>query len=138
MSYEAEGNWIRSRFESEWAGRTAVAWENVPFSPPMDALNRAEPYVRFTLQRDGAQRRELGSTATRRFGGTVLVEVLTPFGTGTAENDELCEAVAEIFRDARGDGIQFNEPQVLASTSDEVYYKQDVLCPFERDAVITT
>jgi len=134
VSFEAEASFIRSHFNNLWAGRTAVAWDNVPFSKP-DAA-----WVRLSVNRDGAARRELGSTATRRFIGTTLVEVFTQANTGTAENDELCEVVASIFRDVTDADthIHFGEPEVLSVGNSDGWFKQDVLCPFARDTVYTT
>lgn len=133
MSYEDEGVFIRSRFNSEWAGRTQVAYPNVPFSKPNAA------WVRLGVNGSGADAVSVGDPDAIRYrhDGMVIVEVFTPVQSGDGESRELCDAAAAVFRGVKDAAtkLRFRAPYRIEVGVVDGWFKADVLCPFERDTI---
>lgn len=137
QGYAAEGVFLRTRFEAQWADRTPIAWPN---DDDFEATE-GEPWVRFTVNGDdGAAAASIGApeSVRHRFPGSVLVEVFTPKGSSTNENDTLCDAVIACYIHYTGSGVRFFTPQKIPVGVEGGWFKQDVLCPFERDTIFTS
>lgn len=151
QGYGPEGDYIRSRFSTQWKTArsysdaqmgtttdktdTRVAWGNKNMTPPNDV-----PWVRFSIRHAGADPASVGDStaAMHRHDGTVIVEVFFPLDDGEGDIDDYCDDVAEIFRDHRGQqGLRFSSPVVVNVGQTGAWYKKDVLIPFVRDTVFT-
>lgn len=128
-----ESAWIRATLVAGLSSPVPIVWDNTGGDPPDDA------YIRMSIQRPGADNVSMGvpSAPIVRHDGLLILEVLTPAGHGTGENERLCDELAGIFRNISGDGIHFRVPHVARVGVTDGWYKQDVLCPFERDTIFT-
>lgn len=140
--FGAEGDWIRSRFDTEWKSKRSytdaqmderVAWGNTDFTPPNNTA-----WVRFRIRHEFSERASLGPDPLHRYDGTVVVEVFVPRGEGEGTIDDLVDDVADIYRDNRDQqGLRFYTPRTVLIGEEGAWYRKNVLIPFQRDTVHT-
>jgi hypothetical protein len=125
--------WLTNRVDALWraAGslRTAVAWDNVAFSPPQG------PWIRVSLEGGFSDLVEFGSQVKERNSGIVIVEVFTRPDVGTVENTVLCDYAAAMFRGVHEQGLHFAPPYVSRVGMMDGWFKQNVIAPFMRDTL---
>lgn len=149
QGFGPEGDYIRGRFASQWKaarsytdaqmGTTTdktdvrVAWGNKNFTPPDNVA-----WVRVGIQHSGADPASVGTNPMHRHDGMVIVEVFVPLDAGEGDLDDLCDDVADIFRDHTAQqGLRFRTPYPASIGQVGAWYKRDVLIPFVRDTVFT-
>lgn len=134
MSYEAEHNALRARFEAEWGVTTPIAWMNANFKPTDDAA-----YVRFIIINADAKQVCFGDAINLyRFPGMVMVQIFTPISKGDKEALQLADQAANIFRNWSdvSTGIRFLVPPTAKTIGTERNWHQvNVLTPYTRDTL---
>ena len=134
--------WFRARVNTLWVNganpRTTIAWDNTSFTPP----NPPDPWIRPSIIETGGEQATFGTGATAmqyRFDGMVTIEVFTPATEGDGENQTLCDHAATMFRGVSASGLRFLAPPFVVRVGivDDVWFKQDVMCPFIRDTIYT-
>jgi len=134
MTYEAEYNALRARFESQWANTTPIAWPNVDFKPTDES-----PWVRFSIVSTDVRQASFGAaTNFYRHPGVIIVQVFTPILQGDKEALQLADQVASIFRNwsDAANRIRFlSPPSVKAIGEDKPWYQVNVSCPYIRDTL---
>jgi hypothetical protein len=133
MSFATEAATIRSRFNTEWASTTPIAWPNVSFTPPS-----GEPWVRLEILPSGADQTTLGASGNRTFrhDGLVTVQVFVPGNEGDGEARTLAEQAAAVFRGVTVSGIRFGAPYTTTiGTDDAGWYGVVAWCPYTRDSL---
>lgn len=134
MTYEAQHNAIRSRFNAQWGSTTLVAWPSVNFRPPSDAA-----WVRFSVEDVDAAQASFGDPTNNihRYIGNVVIQVFTLKGTGDNQARQLADTASAIFRgwsDAAS-GVFFRlAPFVRDVPNEEKWFQLNVVCPFQRDS----
>lgn len=91
MSLRQARNAIEGRFNAQWAGRTAIAWDNAPFEKPSPQVS----WVRIAVDGNVASQAAFGSGVLHRNAGLIFVQVFAPENTGTSESDTLAQAAAD-------------------------------------------
>jgi hypothetical protein len=129
MGYEAEQVAIESRFESQWAGRTPVAYPNVPFSKP-----NASPWVRLTVMSGSAFL--AGIPRYFRHPGVIDIQVFVPEGVGSKDALLLADQAAAVFRVASFNGVVCRTPYVVPAGTNDGWYQVNVSVPFQRDEAL--
>jgi hypothetical protein len=98
---------IRSRFNTQWAGATTIAWDNVAFTPPTGT-----PWVRVSIRPSDAYQASIGTTGARTFRdeGLIFIGVFVPENEGEGEAWTLAESAADIFRGVTAAGVVYSGP----------------------------
>ena len=88
---------IAGHFNTEWAGATPIAFENIPF----DTEAQTNSWVRFAIRHGAASTTVLSAKRIRRT-ARIFVQVFTPADRGGRETaNDLAENVLDIL-EARG------------------------------------
>lgn len=135
MTWEAQHNAIRDRFNTQWGATTPVKWPNVKFTPP-----DGSPWVRLNVADADARQASFGDPGNNvhRHIGLVTVMIFTPLGQGDEEALELADQAAAIFRGWEDGtvGVRFRNPPYVRQIGEEKsWYHVNLLCPFERDTL---
>jgi hypothetical protein len=109
-----------------------VSYQNVPFAPPNNAP-WVQAFIRFgdnnyaTLLPTGGQGYNLQT-------GTLVLNVFTPQGQGTAANFTIAERLKDLFDRLRLNSIIFDAasgPAQVTPAAPEAYYQTQVTITFE-------
>ena len=133
MSYNAIRAAIEGRIATEMAASPTypVSYQNVPFTPPNDTP-WLQVFIRFgdnnyaTLLAPG--------TGFNRQTGTLVVNVFTPQGLGTAANFTIAERIRALFDRLTLSGIIFDAasgPAQVVPAAPEPYYQTQLTVTFE-------
>jgi hypothetical protein len=125
---------IEGRIAAEMATEPAypVSYQNVPFTPPNNAP-WVQAFIRFgdnnyaTLLPTGGEGYNLQT-------GTLVLNVFTPQGNGTAANFTLAERLKDLFDRVRLNSIIFDAasgPAQVTPAAPEAYYQTQVTITFE-------
>ena len=125
---------IEGRIAAEFTAAPAyrVSYQNVPFAPPNNAP-WLQAFIRFG---DNAYATLLpaGGAGFNRHNGTLVVNVFTPVGAGTAANFTIAERVKDLFDRAKFSGIIFDPisgPAQVTPAAPEPYYQTQLTATFE-------
>ena len=134
MTYAAQHNALRARFNTEWAGATPIAWPNARFVPTNDAA-----WVRFAVKDGDVNTASIGGdTNIHRHLGLLYVMVFTPLSSGDAAALTLADTAAAIFRGWQdpSSGVYFRSPPkaTLIGVDEDTWYHANMIAPFERDS----
>lgn len=129
MSYNTIRAAIEGRIATELARSPIypVSYQNVPFTPPSD-----RPWLQ-TFIRFGDNNYATLKTINRQT-GTLVVNVYTPQGQGTAANYTIAERIRALFDRLTLSGIIFDAasgPSQVTPASPEPYYQTQVTVTFE-------
>jgi hypothetical protein len=129
MSYNTIRAAIEGRIATELARSPSypVSYQNVPFTPPSDRP-WLQAFIRF-----GDNNYATLKTINRQT-GTLVVNVYTPQGQGTAANYTIAERVRALFDRLTLSGIIFDAasgPAQVTPASPEPYYQTQVTVTFE-------
>jgi hypothetical protein len=130
MSFEATRVAIESRVQTNWT-TTPIKFENVPFKETKDA------YVALFILEGEGQQVSLGTPATRRWPGVIIIQVFVPEDSGTKLAKTYADALAAIF-----DRVQFSSgnsgtiscriPSVETVGAKDGWHQTNVTVPFKR------
>jgi len=131
-------NDIRAAIEGRIAAELAkaptypVSYQNVPFTPPNNTP-WLQAFIRFG---DNAYATLLptGGVGFNRQNGTLVVNVFTPIGAGTAANFTIAERVKDLFDRAKFSSIIFDPasgPAQVTPSAPEPYYQTQLAATFE-------
>jgi hypothetical protein len=131
-------NDIRAAIEGRIAAELAkaptypVSYQNVPFTPPNNTP-WLQAFIRFG---DNAYATLLptGGVGFNRQNGTLVVNVFTPIGNGTAANFTIAERVKDLFDRAKFSSIIFDPasgPAQVTPAAPEPYYQTQLTATFE-------
>lgn len=115
-------------FNTGWADRTPVAWDNTKFSPP-----DTDPWVRFAIRMSESEQDSLGRTGNRKFRrtGRVFVQIFQLNNEqGLTGGDTLTDAVLSVM-----EGNTFSGVYTLAGSPQEIgpsdkWWQINVSIPF--------
>ena len=129
MSYNTIRAAIEGRLATEMARSPSypVSYQNVPFAPPAD-----RPWLQ-TFIRFGDNNYATLKTINRQT-GTLVMNVFTPQGQGTAANYTIAERVRALFDRLTLSGTIFDAasgPAQVTPASPEPYYQTQVTVTFE-------
>jgi len=131
-------NDLRAAIEGRIAAELAkaptypVSYQNVPFTPPNNTP-WLQAFIRFG---DNAYATLLptGGVGFNRQNGTLVVNVFTPTGAGTATNFTIAERVKDLFDRAKFSSIIFDPasgPAQVTPAAPEPYYQTQLTATFE-------
>lgn len=130
-------NEVRAAIEERIATEMAlspvypVSYQNVPFTPPNNSP-WLQVFIRFG---DNSYATLLGpSTGFNRQTGTLVVNIFTPQGQGTAANFTIAERIKDKFDRAKFSGIIFDAasgPAQVTPAAPEPYYQTQLTATFE-------
>ena len=131
-------NDVRAAIEGRIATQMAIApaypvsYQNVPYTPPNNTP-WLQAFIRFG---DNAYATLLptGSTGFNRHNGTLVVNIFTPIGVGTAANFTIAERVKDLFDRAKFSSIIFDPvsgPAQVTPAAPEPYYQTQLTATFE-------
>lgn len=124
---------IEGRIATEMAIAPAysVSYQNVPFTPPNNT-SWVQVFIRFG---DNNYATLLGpSTGFNRQTGTLVVNVFTPQGQGTASNFTIAERIKDKFDRAKFSSIIFDAasgPAQVTPAAPEPYFQTQLTATFE-------
>mgnify|MGYP000977033449 FL=1 len=129
MSYNTIRAAIEGRIATEMAASPAypVSYQNVPFTPPNDT-----PWLQVFI-RFGDNNYATLKTINRQT-GTLVVNVFTPQGLGTAANFTIAERIRALFDRLTLSGIIFDAasgPAQVVPAAPEPYYQTQLTVTFE-------
>ena len=136
MSAVIEREAIGALFNSQWAGRTAIAWPNMTLTP-----EPTQSYVKFSIVQGNADDLEVGSVSQKRATGRVFIQVFVPEGSGDHGARVLCDAAVAAFTGANRvltttDGrILFRQPTVRDIGASKPHYQYNVSIPYLYDTL---
>jgi hypothetical protein len=131
-------NDVRAAIEGRIATELAVApvypvsYQNVPFTPPNNTP-WVQVFIRFG-DNAYATLRPIGSAGFNRQNGTLVVNVFTPVGVGTAANFTIAERLKDLFDRVKLSSIIFDAasgPAQVAPAAPEAYYQTQLTITFE-------
>lgn len=135
MTPKEARNTITVRYLDEFSGQFPIALDNQPFTPPEagDGVKWVRLSVRFT---DGAQG-SLGRANNRRFDkvGLLFIQVFTPAGRATNDNDDLAEDSLNLFEGETLGDLWFNNGSIKTIGSDDEWYQQNVVLELSFSAI---
>jgi hypothetical protein len=130
---------IEGRFAFDVATRSPsgeppyqIAWQNVPFTPPNNAA-WVQVFIRFG-DNNYATLLPTGGVGFNRQTGTLVVNVFTPQGQGTAANFTIAERIKDLFDRAKFSSIIFDAasgPAQVTPASPEPYFQTQLTATFE-------
>lgn len=135
MTYQAQHNAIRTRFNAQWGSTTPIAWPNVNFTPPNNSA-----WVRFIVEDLDAAQASFGdpSNNIHRYIGQVVIMIFTPKGQGDNQARTLSETATGIFRgwSDTASGVLFRLAPFVrdVTNSEDKWMHLNVICPFQRDS----
>ena len=137
MSYALERQTIESRFNTQWAAATPIAWDNVEYVPTPGTA-----FVAISILNADAFQASIGGIGgygqLHRFNGIININIFTPEGTGTATARGYADTAAAIFRSwsssiATSQKITCRSPYITSIGEKEGWYQLNVTVPFFRD-----
>jgi hypothetical protein len=126
-------NDIRAAIEGRIAAELAkapvypVSYQNVPFTPPNNT-----PWLQAFLRLGDNAYATLNSF--NRQNGTLVVNVFTPVGAGTAANFTIAERIKDLFDRAKFSSIIFDAasgPAQVTPAAPEPYFQTQLTATFE-------
>ncbi len=126
---------IYKQFATDWGSTTAIAYQNINYTPPNDG----SPWVRLNVIHITSTQASLGGVGDRRFRrrGVVVVQVFTKDGDATYNNDTYADKARGIFEGKKLSGVTFQNVGVETIGSDGFgWYQQNVRAEFWYDAIL--
>lgn len=126
-------NDVRSAIEGRIAAELAIApvypvsYQNVPFTPPNNT-SWLQAFIRF------GDNNYATLTSFNRQNGTLVVNVFTPIGAGTAANFTIAERIKGLFDRAKFSSIIFDAasgPAQVTPAAPQPYYQTQLTATFE-------
>lgn len=120
-------NAIFTRYLTEFNGQFPIALDNQPFTPP--ETGDGVKWVRVSVKFNNGAQSSLGKSGNRKFTkyGLLFIQVFTPTGHATNDNDELAEESLSLFEGERLGSLWFNNGRILTVGSDDEWYQQNAV-----------
>lgn len=137
MTYVAQHNAIRTRFNTQWGATTPIAWPNVNFTQPENSA-----WVKFDIHDIDAAQASFGdpSNNIHRHIGHAVVMIFTPKGAGDNLARQLSDTATGIFRGWSdvASGVLFRVAPFVRDVpnSEDKWMHLNVICPFQRDSFL--
>ena len=131
-------NDVRAAIEGRIAAQMAIApaypvsYQNVPFTPPNNTP-WVQAFIRFG-DNSYATLLPTGGAGFNRQTGTLVVNVFTPQGQGTAANFTIAERIKNLFDRVTVSGIIFDPvsgPAQVTPAAPQPYYQTQLTATFE-------
>lgn len=134
MTPQEARNAIVTRYLTEFSGQFDIALDNQPFAPPETGEN--VKWVRVSVKFTGGQQHTLGRATNRKFhkSGILFIQVFTPLGHATNDNDELAEDSLNQFEGVSLGDIWFYNGRIETIGPDGEWYQQNVTSEFTFEA----
>jgi len=137
-SIEQARDLIIGQFLDEWntlASPPKVLYADRVGEPP----DESEAWARISVQHSLASQVTLGGPAGKRFRrfGTVLVNILTPYGEGLTTSDVLVQKAVDAFegRSTSPDEVRFLNTSFSEIGPDGAWFRTNVQADFEYDLI---
>jgi hypothetical protein len=128
MTHEEARNAIMQRFLDEFEGEFPIALPNQPFTQPEPAAG--VKWVRLDMRFASGGQETLGAAGGRKFlhGGTAVVQVYTPNGDATNDNDELAKRALNLLDSVRVSASLWTDGgRVVTVGTDGEWYQQNMI-----------
>lgn len=131
MGFQEERKAIEERFNTLWAGRTLIKYENVRFNQP-----QSSPWVALTIVNADTFPLTL-SGGSEKSVGWIFVQIFDVLDTGVKRARDYADQAAAVFRDVRLDAgppsyIVCRSPAIVTVGSREGLFQINVKVPFAR------
>ena len=131
VDFEDAQKAIETRFTTQWAAATEVAYDNVVYTPGSTVVE----WVRLNVLTGISTVASLGgATNLYRSVGVVVVQVFVKEGEGARKALLLADTVAAIFRGIQADGVLYRAPSIDRIGPSDGWYQINVNIPFQWDA----
>lgn len=128
MGYATERQTIETRFNTQWASASPIAWDNVSYTP-----TTGTSWVRFSILSGAAFQASLETTPKYRHTGIIDIGIFTPEDGGTQTARTLADTAAAVFRGWSSGGIVCRAPYITRIGQSDGWYQLNVTVPFYRD-----
>ena len=138
MRLENARDTILDYFLPLWGSTTTIALDNQIFEPPIPST----AWIRLSIQFYDGEQASLGSNDGKvryRHYGMLFIQVFTPVGEGTYNNDVYCQKLKDLFDSKDLNGITFYDVHVktIGRTRMEddggIWYQQQVIADIQFD-----
>lgn len=123
---------IYGLFNTAWADRTPLTFDNERFDPPDDAA-----WVRLTVRHTGSFQETLGPPGRRKFmrTGSCFAQIFVPIDQGVKEADTLATVAREVFEGVSisGTTVRFLDTIMRESGPEKKLYGVVIEANFEYD-----
>lgn len=131
MTFTAENIAIEQKFNTGWASRTPIDWDNVQYNPVTGTA-----WTRFRILNGPGQQASLGAVPLHRNTGIIDIAIFVPLNTATDVARGHADFAAAIFRGWSSGGITCRSPYVTRGGESNGWYQINVTVPFFRDELI--
>jgi hypothetical protein len=131
MTATAENIAIEQRFNTSWATRTPIDWDNVDYKPVTGTS-----WVRFRILGGFGQQMSTGAVPLHRNTGILDIAIFTKLGIGTDTAKGHADFAMAIFRGWQSGGITCRTPYVTRAGEASGWYQLNVTVPFFRNEYI--
>lgn len=131
MSYETERQLIETAFQTGWADRTPVQYDDITFEAP-----EGDPWVRITILDGQGRQASVGAPGANivRHVGVVAIQVHCPKGSGQARFTPFAQGVEDIFLNRTIENLRFTVPYISGGAiQNGAFTSRTIMCPFTRD-----
>lgn len=124
---------MQSRFITQWADETPVAYDNDEFDTPSADVE----WARFNIQFNVGFQESFGNTGNRKFrrAGLIFIQVFTPENTGSFRGTELARRALNIFDGERLGDIWFVNGVIRSAGNINGWFQTNVSIEFRYDEV---
>lgn len=135
MTPKEARNAIFTRYLDEFSGQFDIALDNQPFTPP--EAGEGVKWVRVNVQFNTGNQDSLGTEGNRKFvkRGFLFVQVFTPVGHATNDNDELAQDSLDLFDGERLGDLWFQDGRIVTIGPDGEWYQQNVVLELTFEAI---
>ncbi len=112
--FEPTRKMVEAMFQTSWAARTPVKYDNALFAQPTNAA-----FVSVSVRWGESQQASIGPAGARmeRHSAAIMVQVFVPENSGSKDLSDHCDVVAAIFRmqtirdNTAGIEVEFRSPR---------------------------
>lgn len=135
MTPKEARNAIFTRYLTEFSGQFDIALDNQKFTPP--ETGDGVKWVRVSIKFNDGTQSSLGQSGNRKFEkyGLLFIQVFTPDGHATNDNDELAEDSLNLFEGERLGELWFNNGRIVTIGPDGEWYQQNVVLELTFSAI---
>ena len=126
-------NAIVSRYLTEFNGQFPIAIDNREFEAP----ETPEKWTRIAVRFSSGNQSSLGQDGNRKFEkrGLVFIQVFTPSGEGTDNNDSLAKLILDLMDGERLDNLWLFNGRINTIGNDGAYFQQNIILDFTFEEI---